>query len=62
MAKWGVDCSQTNLPLLYHEEEDITRNMRDHIVYMPTHWYLKDHQIREMATIVNKYFKDFDEK
>ncbi len=60
MAKWGVDCSQTNLPLLYNKEEEVERNMRDNIVYMPTHWYLNDQQVLGMATIVNEYFKGRD--
>lgn len=58
MGRWGMDCSQTNLPLLYSGEEDATCNMRDNIVYMPTHWYLNDQQIIDMATIVNEYFRE----
>ncbi len=58
MTKWGVDCSQTNLPLLYNDEDNNERNMRDHIVYMPTHWYLKEKQVKAMAEIVNEYYKE----
>lgn len=62
MNKWGIDCSQTNLPLLYEAEDDQARNMRDNIVYMPTHWYLSDQQVRDVAIIVNKYFKESNGK
>ncbi len=61
MGRWGVDCSQTNLPLLNEHENaqaiSVEQNMRDNVIYMPTHWYLNETQIKEMANIVNEYFR-----
>ncbi|MCF8057924.1 MAG: DegT/DnrJ/EryC1/StrS family aminotransferase [Bacteriovoracaceae bacterium] len=54
--KWGIDCSQTNLPQLNGAKVGSTQNMRDNIIYMPTHWYLMPKDIDEMAKFVNDYF------
>lgn len=62
MSKYGVDCSQTNLPYLNTSEIlnfESLGNMRDNIVYMPTHWYLNDNQVIRMAKIINQYFINY---
>lgn len=56
-AKFGIDCSQTNLPQLNNVKVGSTRNMRDNVVYMPTHWYLLEEEVDFLANFVNNYFQ-----
>src|SRR5690606_25025853 len=47
----GIDCSQTNLPNLYEIEIGDGRNMRDNVVYLPVHWYLKPRDVERIAYV-----------